>query len=68
MKISRLYEIPISVDSKTNTIKQQFYVIPNLTKTCLLGMDFIKTNSVILKGIARKLSYIINKKIILIER
>jgi hypothetical protein len=68
MKISRLYEIPISVDSKTNTIKQQFYVIPNLTETCLLGMDFITTNSFTFKGIARKLSYVVNKKRIPIER
>jgi hypothetical protein len=43
-------------------------VIPYLTETCLLGMDFITTNSVIFKGIARKLSCVVNKKIIPIER
>ena len=62
LEITGIYELPISLDANIHSLKQQFYIIPKLTETCILGMDFITRNSVILNGKTRKLSYVIDNK------
>ncbi len=39
--IKGIYEIPLSLDTNENKITHQFYVIPKLTETCILGIDFL---------------------------
>jgi hypothetical protein len=65
--INGIYEIPLSLDTDENKIKHQFYVIPKLTETCILGIDFLTRNSVILNSKTRQLSYVVNKNRITID-
>jgi hypothetical protein len=60
LEITGIYELPISLDANVHSLNQQFYFIPKLTETCILGMDFITRNSVVLNGKTRKLSYMID--------
>ncbi len=62
LEITEIYELLISLDANVHSLNQQFYIIPKLTETCILGMDFITRNSVILNGKTRKLSYMIDNK------
>ena len=52
---------------KREKITHQFYVIPKLTETCILGIDFLTRNSVILNSKTRQLSYVVNKQRITID-
>ena len=67
MTIAGIYELPIRLDANNDEIYQQFYVIPNLTETCVLGMDFITQNAVTYNGKTRKLTYTINNKTFTID-
>ena len=67
MKVSGIFELILSLDGNANQLKHQFYVIPKLTETCILGIDFITRNSVIFNGKTRKLSYVVDQKKITIE-
>jgi hypothetical protein len=61
-EIAGIYELPISLEANAHSLNQQFYIIPKLTETCILGMDFITRKSVVLNGKTRKLSYMIDNK------
>ena len=65
--INGIYEIPLSLDTDENKITHQFYVIPKLTETCILGIDFLTRNSVILNSKTKQLSYVVNKNRITID-
>jgi hypothetical protein len=67
MTIAGIYGLPISLDVNKNEIYQQFYVIPNITETCVIGMHFITRNAVTYKCKARKLTYTINNKTFTID-
>jgi hypothetical protein len=65
--IKGIYEIPLSLDTDENKITHQFYVIPTLTETFILGINFLTRNSVILNSKTRQLSYVVNKNRITID-
>jgi hypothetical protein len=65
--IKGIYEIRLSLDTNENKITHQFYVIPKLTETSILGIDFLTRYSVILNSKTRQLSYVVNKNRITID-
>ncbi len=67
MTIAGIYDLPIKLDANKDEIYLKFYVIPNLTETCVLGMDFITRNAVTYDGKTRKLTYTINNKTFTID-
>ena len=41
MDIAGIYDLNVSLDNSLDTVAQRFYIVPALTETCILGIDFI---------------------------
>jgi hypothetical protein len=41
MDIAGIYDLNVSLDNSSDTTAQRFYIVPALTETCILGIDFI---------------------------
>ena len=51
------YDIDIRIHTNdTNTIRQTFHILPNLTEPCILGLDFITNHSIILDGMNHRIT------------
>jgi hypothetical protein len=44
MDIAGIYDLNVSFDYSSDTVPQRFYIVPKLTETCILGIDFITKN------------------------
>jgi hypothetical protein len=64
MDISGIYDlnVSLSLDNSLDTIAQRFYIVPALTETCILGIDFITSNAMIIDGESRRVTCTINNK------
>ena len=62
MDISGIYDLNVSLDNSLDTIAQRFYIVPALTETCILGIDFITSNAMIIDGETRRVTCTINNK------
>ena len=67
LEIKGILELPLSLDVNENIISNQFYVLPNITETCILGIDFLTRNSIIFNSKRKQLSYVVNKNRITIN-
>lgn len=50
MDILGVYSLRINLDSNAEELEQKFFVVPQLTETCILGIDFITENALVLDG------------------
>jgi hypothetical protein len=62
MDISGVYDLNISLDNNAECIRQKFFIVPKLTETCILGIDFVTENAIALNGETRRVTYKINGK------
>jgi hypothetical protein len=62
MDISGIYDLNVSLDNSLDTIAQRFYIVPALTETCILGIDFITSNAMSIDGETRRVTCTINNK------
>ena len=61
MEILGTYDISIRIHTNDfNTIRQTFHILPNLTETCILGIDLIVNHSIKLDSLIRRLTYTYN--------
>jgi hypothetical protein len=60
MEITGIYDLNVSLDNNNESVKQRFFIVPQLTETCILGIDFIIDNAMILDGETRRVTYKIN--------
>ena len=63
MTIAGIYDLRISIAHNDAEIQQRFFIVPQLTETCILGIDFITDNAMILNGETRRVSYKVDSKI-----
>jgi hypothetical protein len=57
MDILGVYKLNISLDHNAEIVEQKFYVVPQFTETCTLGIDFITENALVLDGETRRVNY-----------
>jgi hypothetical protein len=57
MDILGAYKLNISLDNNAKIVEQIFFVVPQLSETCILGIDFITKNALILDGKTRRVTY-----------
>ena len=50
MDISGIYDLNVSLDNSLDTIAKRFYIVPALTESCILGIDFITSNAMVIDG------------------
>jgi hypothetical protein len=62
MDIVGIYDLNVSLDNSSDATAQRFYIVPALTETCILGIDFITKNAMIIDGETRRVTCTINKK------
>ena len=62
MDIAGIYDLNVSLDNSSDATAQRFYIIPALTETCILGIDFITKNAMIIDGEIRRVTCSINNK------
>ena len=56
------YDIDIRIHTNdTNTIRQTFHILPNLTEPCILGLDFITNHNIKLDSMTRRITYTNNE-------
>ena len=53
---------PFLNKSNTESVMQRFYIVPQLTETCILGIDFIANNSMVIDGENRRVTCKINEE------
>jgi hypothetical protein len=54
MDIAGIYDLSISLGDNPESVMQRFYIVPQLTETCILGIDFITNNSMVIDGENRR--------------
>ncbi len=57
MDILGVYNLNISLDNNAEVVEQKFFVVPQLAETCILGIDFITENALVLDGESRRVTY-----------
>jgi hypothetical protein len=57
MDILGVYNLNISLDDNIEMVEQKFFVVPQLSETCILGIDFITENALVLDGETRRVTY-----------
>jgi hypothetical protein len=62
MDILGVYKLNISLNDNTEIAEQKFFVVPQLKETCILGIDFITKNALVLDGETRRVIYKIEGK------
>jgi len=62
MDIIGVYQLSTSLDDNAEIVKQKFFIVPQLTETCILGIDFITENALVLDGENRRVTYKIKGK------
>ena len=62
MDIAGIYDLNVSLDNSSDATAQRFYIVPALTETCILGIDFITSNAMVIDGESRRVTCTINNK------
>jgi hypothetical protein len=57
MDILGVYNLNISLDDNIEMVEKKFFVVPQLSETCILGIDFITENALVLDGETRQVTY-----------
>ena len=57
MDIVGVYKLNISLDDNAEIVEQKFFVVPQLSETCILGIDFITENALVLDSETRRVNY-----------
>ena len=60
MDIAGIYDLSIRLDDIPESVMQRFYIVSQLTETCILGIDFITSNSMVIDGENRRVTCRIN--------
>jgi hypothetical protein len=62
MDIAGIYDLNISLQDNPESVMQRFYIVPQLTETCISGINFIANNSMVIDGENRRLTCKINNE------
>ena len=57
MDIVGVYKLNISLDDNAEIVEQKFVVVPQLSETCILGIDFITEIALVLDSETRRVTY-----------